>query len=50
VKDRISRLPTYGLPPSARVVNGQYQPGISPHGRLQILQVNLGFTYQWDEF
>jgi hypothetical protein len=50
VKDRISRIPSYGLPESARVVNGQYQPGIALNGRLQNLQFNLGFTFQWDEF
>lgn len=49
VKDRLSSVPSYGLPLSARVVNGFYQPGISSHGIVQTPQVSLGFTYQWDE-
>jgi opacity protein-like surface antigen len=50
VKDRLSRVPSYGLPPFARVVNGQFIPGISPHGVLQNVQLNIGFTVQWDEW
>jgi hypothetical protein len=48
-KDHISRLPSYGIPVSTRVVDGQYQPGISRHGILNNWQINFGFTYQWDE-
>jgi opacity protein-like surface antigen len=49
VRDRLSRVPSYGLPESARIINGQFQPGMASHGALQIWQFNLGFTYQWDE-
>jgi opacity protein-like surface antigen len=49
VKDRISRVPSYGLPGSARVVDGQYQPGMARHGLLQNWQFNVGLTFQWDE-
>jgi opacity protein-like surface antigen len=49
-KDRLSRLPSYGLPVSASIVNGQYQPGISLHGTFNNAQLSFGFTYQWDEF
>ena len=37
VKDRLSRMPTFGLP-------------LSRHGVFQNAQINFGFTYQWDEF
>lgn len=49
VKDRISRVPSYGLPASTVVAGGQYQPGIAVHGPLQNWQLNFGFTFQWDE-
>jgi opacity protein-like surface antigen len=49
-KDRLSRIPSYGLPVSANVVNGQYQPGVSLHGMFNNVQLSFGFTYQWDEF
>src|SRR5262245_269765 len=48
-KDHISRLPSYGIPVSTRVVDGQYHPGLSRHGILNNWQINFGFTYQWDE-
>lgn len=50
MKNRFSRIPSYGLPVSARVIDSQYQPGISPHGMLHNTQLSFGFTYQWDEF
>jgi outer membrane protein W len=49
VKDRISRLPSYGIPLSANVVDGVFQPGVSRHGILNNWQISFGFTYQWDE-
>jgi len=49
MKDRLSQVPTYSLPEVARVVNGQYQPGIARHGVMQTWQFNIGFTFQWDE-
>jgi len=48
-KDRISRLPSYGIPTFTRVVDGVYQPGVSRHGILNNWQIQVGFTYQWDE-
>jgi opacity protein-like surface antigen len=50
MKTRFSRVPSYGLPGSARVLDGRYQPGIAVHGTLHNTQLNFGFTYQWDEF
>ena len=49
VRDRVSRVPSYGIPDSARIINGQFQPGMATHGVLNNWQFNLGFTYQWDE-
>jgi hypothetical protein len=49
LKDRLSNVPSYGLPDSARVVNGQYQPGMHTHGIAQSWQINFGLTFQWDE-
>jgi outer membrane protein W len=50
LKDCISRVPSYGIPVSARVVNGQYQPGMSRHGLLQNWQLNVGVAFEWDEW
>jgi len=50
VKHRLSGVPSYGLPSSARVVNGQFQPGIASHGVLQNWQLNFGLSFQWDEY
>jgi hypothetical protein len=50
VRDTLSRIPSYGLPSSARTANGQYQPGIDPRGLLHNVQFSVGFSYQWDEF
>jgi len=49
VRDQISGLPSYGLPRSARITNGQYQPGIARSGRINIWQLNFGVAYQWDD-
>ena len=49
VRDRISRLPSWGIPPSASVVDGVFNPGVSRHGVLNNWQISVGFTYQWDE-
>ena len=49
VKDRMSSVPSYGLPRSARVVDGRYQPGISTTGILHQWQINIGVEFQWDE-
>jgi opacity protein-like surface antigen len=50
VKDQISGIPSYGLPTSARIVNGQYQPGIRLDGFLHNWQFNLGLAVQWDDY
>ena len=50
LKDRISRIPSYGIPTSAQVVGGQYQPGMALHGVMHNWQFNAGITYQWDEW
>jgi opacity protein-like surface antigen len=50
VKDQISSVPSYGLPRSARVTNGQFQPGIARSGLLNNWQLNFGIGVQWDEF
>jgi opacity protein-like surface antigen len=50
VKDRISGVPSYGLPSTARIINGHFQPGFAPHGTMQNWQFNFGLTYQWDEY
>jgi opacity protein-like surface antigen len=49
VKHRWSGVPSYGLPESIRVVNGQYRPGMLATGVLQSTQFNFGLTFQWDE-
>jgi opacity protein-like surface antigen len=50
VKSRLSRLPTYGLPRSSQLVDGQYQPGLSVRGLLNSWQINFGLAHQWDEW
>jgi opacity protein-like surface antigen len=49
VKYRLSGVPSYGLPDSARVVNGQYRPGMAATGVLQNTTFSFGLIYQWDE-
>jgi hypothetical protein len=48
-KDSISGVPSYGLPSSAEVVNGHYQPGIGRTGLLNIWQVNFGVAFRWND-
>jgi len=48
VKDHVSGIPSYGLPSSAQVINGQYRPGLSDTGWLHNVQVNVGFAYRWN--
>jgi len=50
VKGRISRVPSYGLPPTATMIDGRYVPGVARHGTMTIGQISFGLTYQWDEF
>jgi hypothetical protein len=50
VKDRLFSFPSYGLPSSTRVIDGLVQPGIFTHGVGQTWQVNVGLTFQWDQY
>lgn len=50
VKGRLTRIPTYGLPRSAQLVDGQYQPAISTRGLMHSWQINLGLAHQWDRW
>jgi len=49
VKDQMTGIPTYGLPETARIVNGRFRPGVSRHGLFNNWQFNIGFSYQWDD-
>jgi opacity protein-like surface antigen len=49
VKNRLSRVPSYGLPPSARVVDGQYQPGMARHGVTYTWQASVSLSFQWND-
>jgi hypothetical protein len=48
VRDNLTSFPTYGLSPTATVVNGQLLPGFNPRGTMQNWQLNFGIAYQWD--
>jgi opacity protein-like surface antigen len=50
MRDEMTGIPAYGLPRSAQVVNGVYQPGLAPSGLLNHVQVNLGVSFQWNEW
>jgi hypothetical protein len=50
VKDQITGVPSYGLPPSAQVVDGQYQPGFARRGLQQNWQISFGAGFQWDSY
>jgi opacity protein-like surface antigen len=49
VKDQVSGIPSYGLPRSARMIDGRFIPGMSTSGLLQNWQLKFGIAYQWDE-
>jgi opacity protein-like surface antigen len=49
VKDTVTGVPSYGLPSSVQVRNGQVIPGISRNGFLNNWQLNFGIAVQWDE-
>jgi opacity protein-like surface antigen len=49
-KDSLSRLPSYGIPDSASVINGQFHPGVDIHGTLNNFQISIGANVQWDDF
>jgi hypothetical protein len=49
VRDNMTGVPSYGLPRSARVVNGQYFPGMATNGLLHNWQLNVGVAFQWDD-
>jgi outer membrane protein W len=48
--DHVSYVPSYGLPHSAQITNGQYTPGMAQKGMLHHWQLNLGFAIQFDDF
>src|SRR5262249_49777393 len=48
-KDHLSSVPSYGLPSSARAVNGQYQPGVGGTGVMHNWQLNFGVLLRRDE-
>jgi outer membrane protein W len=48
-KDRLFTIPSYGLPSSARMIGGRFEPGMFTHGIGQTWQVNVGLTFQWDQ-
>jgi opacity protein-like surface antigen len=50
VRDYISGIPSYGLPSTARIVDGQFQPGFARSGFLNNWQINLGITFLWDDW
>jgi hypothetical protein len=49
VRDQLSNVPSYGLPDTTIVVNGQYRPGMHTHGVAQSWQIHFGLSFQWDE-
>jgi outer membrane protein W len=49
VRDQMSKFPSYGLPQSTQVIAGRYQPGLARTGLLHNWQLNIGFTFQWDD-
>jgi opacity protein-like surface antigen len=49
VKDQVSGIPSYGLPHSAVIRDGQFVPGISRNGFLHNVQLNVGIGFQWDD-
>jgi outer membrane protein W len=49
VRDQMSPVPSYGLPRSASVINGQFQPGFAHKGWFNSWQFGVGIAFQWDE-
>jgi hypothetical protein len=49
-KDSISSVPSYGLPSTAQLVNGHFQPGVGRTGLLNIWQVNFGVAFRWNDW
>lgn len=49
-KDQISSIPSYGLPSTAQVLNGVYQPGFSRSKFMNNLQFNFGISYRWNDW
>jgi opacity protein-like surface antigen len=50
VKDNVTGVPSYGLPPSARIVDGHYRPGLSRNGLMNNWQINFGVTFRFEEY
>lgn len=49
VRDSLTEMPSYGLPESVQVVNGQYVPGVTTRGIMQNWQIDAGAVFQWDD-
>ncbi len=49
-KDFVTAVPSYGLPRTTQVVNGQFQPGFTPTGLLHHIQLNIGVAYRWNDW
>jgi opacity protein-like surface antigen len=50
MRDHISGVPSYGLPPPPRVVNGQPVPGSERAGLMHNIRLNFGVTIRWDNW
>jgi hypothetical protein len=50
VRDQMTGVPSYGLPPAATVVNGQFEPGFARRGLQNNWQFNLGASFQFDDY
>lgn len=50
VRDFVSSIPSYGLPQSAQVVNGGFQPGFAHNGFLNNVQFNVGVSFRWTDW
>lgn len=48
VKDYLAGVPSYGIPHSAQVIDGQFQAGCATAGVLQNFQLNIGIAYRWN--
>jgi hypothetical protein len=47
--DRISGVPSYGLPGTGMVQSGTYVPGFHPNGLMHNWLIGAGFSFQWDD-
>jgi len=49
-RSHLGTMPSYGLPSSAGIAQGQYVPGMAVSGTLQNWTINAGIAYQWDSW